>query len=1407
MSELKFTANKPKTKNKKFSGNVEYVDGVLLGWVVNNKYPLDPVSLELLVNGYSLGAFAVDRQRPDISLLVGKEQDYGFELNLKEHIKHLPELFLDPQVIQAMALGDCEVSVRIVDSDILVGPSVLMLDLRNIAEYLIGDREMPLIEATSQQPTDEVLLVAFNSPMREISMRSGEEQMETMTEDKQENVESQAVTSMIDVVGKEVDVGVIDTHQEDTGLDETGSKSSDAGIEILRNRDILLPILQGKIVGQGSDGKPIAAVLDEVTEMPEKVIQIQEARECVVREPLIEGYLDSVRGGLATGWAWNRNTPDMHLRIELWVDDVKVAEGTADRLRTDLQSAGIGYGDHAFAIELPIEYRDGRAYTVHVKNSLTGAELSPGGIAYQANMTLRAQIIGIEGAALVGWLAREAPAVLNSQLSVWEGLEQIAQGLADRPSDIPFGAAFHISLPATLFDGYEHHLVVKDGDLVSLGEISIVLPFAIKAGDIGKRFDVAEIEGYVDSVRGGLVEGWVWNRNAPNASLPIEVWVDGKLSLLGKADHLRTDLREAGAGDGYHGFSVELPPNYRDGEAHTILVRESQTGSELRPGPLEYRMDETLRSTVDGVHGATLVGWLAREYPSVVNSRITVWEDGEEISSGYANQPCDVPNGAAFHIPLPPRLFDGRAHFLTVKDENRDHVGEIVETLPYVLTPEDALQLYGGNRLHGYLFNNAARRYESLLYQFSALSKELPQIPQDGESLKKRLGAVFAAHEQIVLGFQRPARQRGAIPRLDFPVLDAPDVSIVIPVHNKFEVTYNCLASLMVSPNEASFEIILVDDGSKDETLNIADLIGGITVLRNETALGFVRTCNKGGVVARGRYIVMLNNDTEVGPRWLDELLHVFRTQDRVGMVGAKLLYPNGTLQEAGGIVWNNGDPWNYGRGANPYDPRYNYLRDVDYLSGACVMLSKPLWDDLRGFDELFAPAYFEDTDLAFRVRAKGLRTIYMPFCEIIHFEGISSGTSTSSGMKRYQEINRPKFKKRHAPACYYNGVVGEDVELNKDRNVRYRALVIDATTPTPDKDAGSYAAIQEMRLLQSFYCKLTFVPENMAYLGQYTEDLQRMGVECVYAPFVTSPVELLRQRGREFTIVYITRYTVAEKYIDAIREFAPQARIVFNNADLHFLREMRMAIANHNPELMEQALKTRDTELAVMREVDLTLSYNEVEHAVILSHNLNSSRVAKCPWVIDLPERVPEFKMRRDIAFLGGYGHHPNIEAVEGFVREVMPLLRERLPGARFLVYGSNPPKSFDALECEDVVIAGWVGDVAEVYDTCRVFVAPLKTGAGLKGKVVGALAHGVPSVLSPIAAEGVGLRDGFEARIATKPAEWAEAIAELYEDETRWLACSGAARRFAATEYSYEHGRILMAEALEQVGIFAEP
>ena len=189
----------------------------------------------------------------------------------------------------------------------------------------------------------------------------------------------------------------------------------------------------------------------------------------------------------------------------------------------------------------------------------------------------------------------------------------------------------------------------------------------------------------------------------------------------------------------------------------------------------------------------------------------------------------------------------------------------------------------------------------------------------------------------LVEGYQG----RKVYPSFSLPKVESPEASIIIPAYNKFELTYHCIASVFLAYNKTSFEVILADDCSTDETAKAEEIIGNLVVSRNDENLRFLKSCNKASELAKGDYIVFLNNDTEVKSHWLDELVAQHKADELVGLTGSKLLNLDGTLQEAGGIVWATGEPWNAGRNSNPFDPAWNYVREVDYVTGAAMCVTK----------------------------------------------------------------------------------------------------------------------------------------------------------------------------------------------------------------------------------------------------------------------------------------------------------------------------------------------------------------------------------------------------------------------------------------------------------------------------------
>jgi GT2 family glycosyltransferase/glycosyltransferase involved in cell wall biosynthesis len=613
-------------------------------------------------------------------------------------------------------------------------------------------------------------------------------------------------------------------------------------------------------------------------------------------------------------------------------------------------------------------------------------------------------------------------------------------------------------------------------------------------------------------------------------------------------------------------------------------------------------------------------------------------------------------------------------------------------------------------------------------------------------------------------------------------------VSIIIPVYGQCEYTLRCLLSIVASQPKIPYEVIVVDDHSPDESYAILQQVAGIQFIHNEVNQGFIRSCNIGSKLAKGQYVYFLNNDTQVIEGWLDELVDTFRTFPGTGLAGSKLVYPDGTLQEAGGIIWQDGSAWNFGRNQDPMLPIYNYAREVDFCSGASIMVPKALFDELGGFDEYYLPAYCEDADLALKIRDRGYRVIYQPLSTVVHFEGITSGTDTTKGVKAYQVENLKKLFQRWQGRLEMHQPNGVDVDGEKDRSTKRRVLVLDHCTPTPEHDAGSVIIINMLLLLREMGFQVTFIPEdNFLHMDEHTPALQRAGIEVLYAPYLTSVNEHLKEYGERYELVLVVRPLTFERNIQAIRRYCPQARVLFHTVDLHYLRMSREAELHADAAKQSAADEMKKREFAIIREADAAIVVSTVELEII-GPDLPGCKIFVFPLIMDVPGTEVGFSARRDIVFVGGYQHIPNVDAVKYFASAIMPLLRERLPGVRFHVVGSKAPADILDLAGEDVVVVGFVEDLNSLLHKMRVSVVPLRYGAGIKGKVGSAMAVGLPIVATSIAAEGMSLRIGENLLVEDDPVAFAAAVARLYEDGELWSSISETSIKFAEKEWGAE-------------------
>jgi len=579
------------------------------------------------------------------------------------------------------------------------------------------------------------------------------------------------------------------------------------------------------------------------------------------------------------------------------------------------------------------------------------------------------------------------------------------------------------------------------------------------------------------------------------------------------------------------------------------------------------------------------------------------------------------------------------------------------------------------------------------------------------------------------------------------------DVSVVIPVHNALIYTLTCIYAIVSFPSRLSIEILVADDASTDGTAElIASLDCGIRVVRNESNLGFLKNCNNAAALARGRHLLFLNNDTISLPGWIDHLVDVVENGGNVGVVGARLLNADGTLQEAGGIVWRDGSAWNFGRNQCPTLPQFSYLKEVDYCSGAVMMVPREIWRELRGFDPLYEPAYCEDSDFFFRARQSGYRTLYQPLSIVIHHEGRSHGRDETKGLKAYQSLNQRKFLSRWsrvlADEHFPNG---NDLFLARDRSHRKRhILVVDHYVPQWDRDAGSRTIFHFLKAFLEKGFQITFWPDNLHLDEEYVRPLQQLGVEVIYGPEYLDQFEpWMTQNGKYLDLVLLSRPHISLKYVATVRNES-NARILYYGHDLHWLRMRAEWEVTRQEQTLSDADMMRKWETDLAELSDLVLYPSQEEAELVRSLVENSAKVVAVPaWLIsssDLADAsiIASNKLARQskrLLFVGGFGHSPNVDGVLWFVREVFAILRSIDPSFTVTIVGSNAPPEILELASEGVDVVGRVSDerLHQLYLDADVALIPLRYGGGVKGKLIEAFSKGVPVVTTLVGVQGI--------------------------------------------------------------------
>ncbi len=625
--------------------------------------------------------------------------------------------------------------------------------------------------------------------------------------------------------------------------------------------------------------------------------------------------------------------------------------------------------------------------------------------------------------------------------------------------------------------------------------------------------------------------------------------------------------------------------------------------------------------------------------------------------------------------------------------------------------------------------------------------------------------------------------------RLTFRQQPDPVVSIVVVLFNNAALNLQCLTSIHAQ-QATPLELIVVDNASTDETTLLLDRLEGCTVLRQQENLHFLRAANIGARAARGRHLLFLNNDTTLCSQALAEACGILDREADVGAVGGQILLLDGSLQEAGSIIWQDGSTSGYGRGTDPMDPSYQFQRDVDYCSGAFLMVRRAVFDQLGGFDPLFAPAYYEDTDLCVRIWEAGLRVVYSPRIRIVHVESSSYGADGS--IKRHIVNNRERFKHRHASRLQRAWARHTTDELLARLALgRYSARVLFVDDCWPLASLGS--GLPRARELLSALC------QDRVFVTHYATNLDN-AVPAVAQDALAERVEritggfsqlspFLQARAAHYNCLIVSRPHNMQA-VNAWLELQPEAtvgmRVIYDAEAVVTPRNLLLSQAR--PRAPAPAMSLRD-EISLTRKADTIVAVNEAEADMFRIAGRTDVRVlGHC---VDVDLSPAPFESRTNLLFVGRLAEmdSPNVDSVEWFIEHVMPLLNRQL--------GNDYCVDLVGL-CADELrhryahhrrlrFHGRIDDLTPYYANARLFIAPTRFAAGIPIKVYEAAARGVPVVTTSLLGQQLGWVDGENIMLADSPQAFAQACAALYHDAQRWSAI----REAAAQRVRHECGR----------------
>ncbi|WP_143214833.1 glycosyltransferase [Acidithiobacillus albertensis] len=613
----------------------------------------------------------------------------------------------------------------------------------------------------------------------------------------------------------------------------------------------------------------------------------------------------------------------------------------------------------------------------------------------------------------------------------------------------------------------------------------------------------------------------------------------------------------------------------------------------------------------------------------------------------------------------------------------------------------------------------------------------------------------------------------GAGQPIILPSSPNPRLSVVIVLYNQAPLTLACLQSLVEHlPNEC--EVILIDNASTDATDELLQRVDGAVVIRNEHNLHFLRACNQARDLVKGEYLLLLNNDAQLLPGSVETAISILAENSHAGAVGGRIINLDGRLQEAGSVIWQDGSCLGYGRGEHPDRPEYRFRRPVDYCSGAFLLTRTALFQEMGGFDEAFAPAYYEETDYCVRLWENGYQVLYDPDVVLYHFEFGSGGSAHANTL---MERNQSIFVRRHPAFVQAQYPVDpKNILLARSHSPELRILYVDDRIPRPRYGSGFPRAcriVQELSKLGlvTIYCT------NHAHESweEIYVDIPKE-IEVMRGQDASGLLSFLQERTDYYDILWVSRpHNMA--HILRLKKaglISANTRIIYDAEALISFREQERAILQN-----DKVSITEPEEMRLAAAADLVLAVSSAESDQFLSGGVaQCSVLGHCLQVTPTPASFTE---RSGFLFVGALSSldSPNADSLLWFSKTVWPIIQQALGGAAQLdVVGYTPdPELYAGHLAEGIRLVGTVSDLAPWYNTSRVVIIPTRYAAGIPLKAHDAAAHGVPLVASILIANQLGWKDEHELLQASlDPNVFAAACLRLYREEALWnrLRCN---------------------------------